>query len=65
MSSEIRNRPRLGDATHYSVTFQNIVRQPACLTYPNTSKIFMRALLAYFFINVRRNDLENIFLIEV
>ena len=32
---------------------------------PNTSKIFKRALLPYFFITVRRNNLENISLIDV
>ena len=65
MSFEISDRPRLGHATHYSAPSQKILRLSRCYTVPKTSKIFMRALLPYFFITVRRHDLENISLIEV
>ena len=63
--SEISDRPKLGHATHYSAPCQNIIRESKWPTVPNTSNIFMRALLRYFSITVRRNDLENISLIEV
>ena len=63
--SEISDGPRLGHATQYSALSQNMLRQSTCSTVPNTSKIFMRVLLAYFFITLTRNDLENIFIIEV
>ena len=58
--SQISVRLRLGEASHYPAPSQNILRQSTCLTVPNTSKIFMRALLSYFSITVRRNNLENI-----
>ena len=58
--SQISDRLRLGEASHYPAPSQNILRQSICLTVPNTSKIFMRALLSHFSITVRRNNLENI-----
>ena len=63
--SEISDRRRLGHATDYSAPSQNILWKSTCSTIPNTSKIFMRELLPYFSIDVGRNDLENISLIEV
>ena len=62
--SEINHRLRLDHADHYSAPSQNILRQSTISTVPNTSKIFMRALLPYFSITARRNDLGNISLIE-
>ena len=63
--SEISDRPMLGHATHYSAPSQNIPQQSTCSTVPTTSNLCLRALLPYFFITVRGNDLENISLIEV
>ena len=63
--SEISYRPMLGRATHYSAPSQNIPQQSTCSTVPNTSKVFMWALLQYFSSTVGRNDLENISLMEV
>ena len=62
---EISDRPRLGRATHYSAPSQNIFWQSTCYTVPKPSKILMRALLPYFSVTVRRNNLENISLTEV
>ena len=62
---QINDRLRLDHPTDNSAASQNILRQSTCLTVPNTSKIFMRALLPYVFTIVLTNNLENVSLIEV
>ena len=64
-TSEINERLRVGHATHYSPPSQDILLQSTYQTVPNSSKIFMREPLPYFSITLKRNNLENISLIEV
>ena len=63
--SEINDRLRLGHATRCSAPSQNILRQSTYETVLERSKIFMREPLPYFSITLKRNNLENISLIEV
>ena len=63
--SKITDCQTLALTTLQKVPFQKIHWQSTCQRVPNTCEICMSALLSYFSISLRANDLENISLIEV
>ena len=47
------------------ITYQNTLWQSICWNVANTCKIFVTALLSYFFITLRKTEFENVSVSEM